>query len=493
MLLIDDVLASAASSAPNRVAVTLGDEALTFAGLQQQANKVANALAGLGIARGDRVVYWAELSLAAAPLQFALGRLGAVFAPLNPAFSVEEAERAVGYLNPRLLIADGSHADRADVIARLVDVQLAISGFRGPGVDIDALVAAASPSPPSAPQAHEEDVFTIFLTSGSTGRPKGVMISQRATWLRAYAGSQVTCTAGGGGQLVTFPLFHMAGWTFAYYAWSAHQPAHLVSRADGAELLRAIQFHRPSTLYCVPAVWDRIFEEQGTQNVDSVEWALIGTSRVEPELLSRIKERFPGSRTTVSYGSTEICRALSLADRDLFRKPGSVGQTVPGVQTRISHDGELEVRSNMMMAGYYALPDETRAALEGGWYHTGDLVERDDEGYFSVVGRKQEIIRSGGEWVSPLEVESAVGDYPGVVDVAVTGIPDPRWGEVICAAVVMADGSDPPTVEDLRRHLGGRLASYKHPRHVSVVRSIPRTAATGQIQRSLLATGELVN
>jgi fatty-acyl-CoA synthase len=492
VLLTDDILASAAGSVPHRVAMTLGDDELTFSELQLQSFRVANALIGIGVGRGDRIIYWADISLAAAPLQFALGRLGAAFAPLNPAFSDEETASAINYLNPRLVIADGCHADRAGAVVESLGVPLATTGSHGPGLDLDALVAAASTSPP-ATQAHEDDIFAIFLTSGSTGQPKGVMISQRATWLRAYAGSQVTCTAGGGGQLVTFPLFHMAGWTFSYYAWSAHQPAHLVPRADGAEILDAVGTHRPANLYCIPAVWHRIFDEQKAQSVESVEWALIGTSRVDPELLSLIKERFPGSRTTVSYGSTEVCRALSLADRDLFRKPGSVGQTVPGVQTRISAAGELEVRSHMMMTGYYALPDETAVALEDGWYHTGDLVEQDAEGYVTVVGRSQEVIRSGGEWVSPLEVEQALSDFPGVVDVAVTGISDARWGEVVCAAVVMVDGRNPPTVEEVRRHLGPRLASYKHPRYVSVVQSIPRTAATGQIQRALLAAKEFAS
>jgi acyl-CoA synthetase (AMP-forming)/AMP-acid ligase II len=159
----------------------------------------------------------------------------------------------------------------------------------------------------------------------------------------------------------------------------------------------------------------------------------------------------------------------------------------------LADDGELLLQSATLMSGYYNLPQETAAALEGGWYHSGDLVERDDEGYFSIVGRKREIIRSGGEWISPVEVEDAVGDYPGIAEVAVIGVSDPKWGEVVCATVVMAAGSTAPTVEELRRHLTGRLAPFKHPRRVVAVRNLPRTAATGQIQRSLLATQERVS
>jgi acyl-CoA synthetase (AMP-forming)/AMP-acid ligase II len=492
-LLIHEVLSGAARAAPDRVAVTLGDQALRFSEMRDRANRLANALSGWGLRRADRVAYWADISVEAAPLQFALGRLGAAFAPLNPVYSDEEIRVGLEYLAPRLLLADPAHAERAALLAKELDLPLATSGGggRGPAAALDELAATASPSSPSAPAPEEHDVFTIFLTSGSTGRPKGVMVSQRATWLRTYPGSVATVTTGGKGQLVMFPLFHMAGWTFAYYAWSAHQPAHLVQRADAAELLGAVERFRPGSLYCIPAVWRRILEEKRPYRVDSLEWALIGTSLVEPDLLEAIKARFPSARMTVSYGSTEVGRALGLADEDLFRKPGSVGCPVPGVQATIGPDGELLLASETLMSGYYDLPGETARALEGGWYHTGDLVERDADGYFSIVGRKREIIRSGGESVAPVEVEVALGGFPGLAEVAVIGLPDSQWGELVCAAVVMADGVPPPTVEDLRRHLGGRLAAFKHPRRVMVMDQLPRTSATGQLQRSLLSAAEV--
>ena len=261
-LLIEDVLTGAASAAPHRVALTLGEAALTFAHMREKSNRLANALAGWGLRRGDRVAYWADISLDAAPLQFALGRLGAAFAPLNPAYSVEEARVALDYLAPRLVVADRAHAEPAAALTGELGLALATYGRRGPGVALERLAESSSPSSPSAPVAEEEDVFTIFLTSGSTGRPKGVMISQRATWLRAHAGSTPTVTTGGKGQLVMFPLFHMSGWAFAYYAWSAHQPAHLIKRADAAELLAAVERHRPGSLYCIPAVWQRILDQK---------------------------------------------------------------------------------------------------------------------------------------------------------------------------------------------------------------------------------------
>ncbi len=490
-LVTSDVLSSAARAAPQRLAVTLGDGALTFGGLSDRSNRLANALAGWGVRRGARVAYWADMSLDAAPLQFALGRLGAAFAPLNPAYAEEEARAVLDYLAPRLLIVDPSHAGQGEALAKELDLPLATLGGPGPGTALDELAVRASADPPSDPLPEEDDVFTIFLTSGSTGRPKGVMVSQRATWLRTFAGSTATVTTGGKGQLVMFPLFHMAGWTFAYHAWSAHQAAHFVTRADAHEILGAVERHRPGTLYCIPAVWQRVLEEKQPYDLQCLEWALVGTSLVEPALLEAIKGRLPWTRTTVSYGSTEVGRAISLGDDDLFRKPGSIGLPVPGIQAKVAGDGELLLTSGTLMSGYFNLPEATALVLEDGWYHTGDLVEQDADGYFCIVGRKNEIIRSGGESVAPLEVEAALRGYPGIADVAVIGVPDAQWGELVCAAVVAADGTSPPTVEDLRRHLAGRLAAFKHPRRVLVVDQLPRTSATGQVQRSLVAGQEV--
>jgi acyl-CoA synthetase (AMP-forming)/AMP-acid ligase II len=283
-----------------------------------------------------------------------------------------------------------------------------------------------------------------------------------------------------------FPLFHMAGWNFAMMAWSAHHAAHLVPRADAEQVLGAVGRWSPSVLYCIPAVWRRILESDVVVDTSRVEWALTGTSQVTPELLEGIKRMFPAARTTVNYGSTETARAVALRDPDLFTHPGSVGHPIPGVQAKVAADGELLLTSDRLMSGYFELPDETAQALQDGWYHTGDLAEMDDEGYLSIVGRKKEVIRTGGETVAPVEVEAALAGYPGLVDLAVVGIPDARWGEIVCAVVVLHDGAGVPGIKELRAHIGDRLASFKHPRRVVVAEALPRTAATGQVQRAKL-------
>jgi acyl-CoA synthetase (AMP-forming)/AMP-acid ligase II len=312
------------------------------------------------------------------------------------------------------------------------------------------------------------------------------MVSQRATWLRTHAGAAAHSTTGGAGELVSFPLFHMAGWNFSMMAWSAGRAAHLVQRADAEQLLDAVERWSPSTLYCIPAVWRRILESDRAVDTRCVEWALTGTSQVTPELLEGITRKFPAARTTVNYGSTETARAVALRDPDLFTHPGSVGHPIPGVRARLADDGELLIASDRLMSGYFELPAETDEAIRDGWYHTGDLAEQDDEGYLSIVGRKKEVIRTGGETVAPVEVEAALAGYPGLADLAVVGVPDAQWGEVVCAVVVLAEGAVLPGPTDLRAYLGDRLAPHKHPRRVVGVDMLPRTSATGQVQRARL-------
>jgi acyl-CoA synthetase (AMP-forming)/AMP-acid ligase II len=176
----------------------------------------------------------------------------------------------------------------------------------------------------------------------------------------------------------------------------------------------------------------------------------------------------------------------ALEPADVARKPGSCGVPAPLTEVRIQPDGELWVRGPLVFDGYLGDPEATAAALVDGWYRTGDLADADADGYLTIVGRVGEVIRTGGESVAPSEVEGVLLDHPCVADVAVVGLPDPQWGEVVCAVVVTVTGVDGPGLDELRAHCADRLASFKHPRRVEFVDRIPRTASTLQVQRRLL-------
>lgn len=491
MLLLGDALACAAAADPHLVAVTWDDQAVTFAELDRQADATVHALGGLGISRGDVIVTWAGTSLRHIAVFAAAAKAGAVFAPLNPAFTSAEAASALEYLQPRLMITDAAHLEPA-MAQSAAPVALMGGGVRVPRqADLDLLAAMASPLP-AAPPVHEDDVHAVFLTSGSTGRPKGVALTHRMSWLRgtgsrARSGRSrgLSGQGGPGGVVWPFPLFHWAGWHAITSGWLNRDPVHL-SPPDPDLLLSRVQAYSAVEIYCIPAIWERILSlAPSAYDASSLRFVESGTSAVSADLLGRLADRFPGAELSVQYGSTEaggVCRA---AGPELHAHPGSVGRVQPGYRTRLSPEGVLQVSGPKLMSGYYRLPEETTGVMRDGWYDTGDLVEVDD-GVITVVGRSAETIRTGGEFVSPAEIESVLASYPGVSEVAAIGIPDPDWGETICAVVVMKDQVPVPGLDDLRRHAALRLAPFKHPRRVVAVQSLPRTAATGQVQRRRL-------
>jgi acyl-CoA synthetase (AMP-forming)/AMP-acid ligase II len=476
MLLVSGILENAARVSPDAIAATLDDDSLTFGEIDRVANGIARSLLETGIGRGDRVLWWGETSLEAVPVFAALAKIGAVFAPLNARASLEEVVPVAEYAQPRLVLAGGSHREAANELARHLGVPRGIEPFDG---------GASTDGPKPQLEVNERDPHVIFFTSGSTGRPKGVVLSHRANWLRTFVGA--TSSPGGGGTVCMFPLFHMAGWTIALGAWQARRAVHFVRVPDAATLLETAARHRAARLYCIPAVWGRVLEHGvGGYDLSALVEADTGTSATPPELLAAIKDALPHTVTRVFYGSTEAGPTLALADVDLARKPGSVGVAQPGVEVRLDERGEVCARSPFLMDGYFDDPGATAEALADGWYHTGDLGVLDADGYVTIVGRARDVIRTGGETVAPPEVERVLGTHPDIAEVAVVGVPDTEWGEIVTAVVVLRAGGPEVTVDGLRAHCEGRLAGFKQPRRVAIVEALPRTAATGQIQRPLL-------
>jgi len=460
-LLVADVLESSAGRFARRPGATLGGRTATFGELQADTERLAATLAGLGTRRGSRVCWQGVISLDAIALHFACARLGAVLVPLNPALSAEESRPLLELAEPSLFVDDGEHAGEA-VLAELLERRPAASG----GVEVA-----------------EDDPQVMFFTSGSTGLPKAVVLSNRTQRLRAMVEAPSYPV---GATICMFPLFHMSGWTTALACWLAGEHVVFVTRPDADTLLEAIDRHRGAHFYAIPAVWRRILEaDRRPYDLSSLRDANTGTSATTPELLHAIVDTFPGTRTTITYGSTEAGLACKLGPEDLFAKPASVGPPGIGVYCGLDDAGELLVRSPYLMSGYFRNPEATEEALAGGWFHTGDLAERDDDGYYSIVGRVKDLIRTGGEYVAPAEVDVVVQAHPAVADGAVAGVPHPDWGEVVTAFVVLRPGQALDAAE-LRRHCASSLAPYKVPRHLVLLDEIPRTGATMQVQRRRL-------
>lgn len=478
------ILDLAAAAVPARLSVTLGDEMRTFAQSRRDADRMANALHAHGLRRGDRLMYWGPMSLREIDVFFATQKLGVVFVPFKDSLSQREAAAQIRYVRPAMVVGDASMGERLAALEASEGVRVATVDGRGPGLDLEAAFGRAADTPPGI-AVDDEDVHAIFLTSGSTGEPKGVMVPHRGSWHRSLAGATRTPACGGRGEVNMFPLFHWAGWNFLLVAWMHLRTIHLTPKPDAPSLAAVLDRWSPGSLYAIPAVWERLLGHPAPFETRSLRHARTGTYRFEPSLIDRIKEKFPACDVTSSWGATELGTGSTIGEDDLRARPYSVGLPTPGTELRVV-DGELVGRSNQMMSGYFDLPEVTAETLADGWYRTGDLVEMDADGFISIVGRRREVIRSGAETIAPAEVEEALAGLPGVDDVSVVGLPDPVWGEVVCAAVVLRSGAPVPTVDAVRTHLSGRLAPHKCPRRVLAVDSLPRTPATGQIQRSLL-------
>ncbi len=486
-LLIGDVFRRNAALLPSRVAASLGEATLTHGELDRLGNRMAWALRGLGIGHGDRIVTWADTCLQVLPLFVAAAKLGAAFAPVNARLGAEEAGQVARLARPALLAVDGERAAAAADVAEAAGVKrvalLQDGEARGDVLDFRASALPGRDEDPHEPALRETDPHVLFFTSGSTGRPKGVVLSHRANALRTFQGVFRDVPER---SVCMFPLFHMAAFTLGLSAWQTRGEIAFVQAATAEAILSAVERRRANRLYCIPLVWSRILEiSEDRYDLSSLRELDTGTQAVPIELVRALKERFPGTATRIYYGSTEVGSGTTLPDADVLRKPGSVGPASPGVELRLAEDGEICLRSAYLTDGYFDDPEATAKALREGWFHSGDLGVLDDEGYLTVTGRKKDVIRSGGESVAPTEVEAALADHPGIADVAVVGVPDPDWGEVVCAVVVPAE-REAPDLASVQNHCETRLAGFKKPRRLATTDAIPRTAATAQIQRPLL-------
>ncbi len=500
-LVLGEILARNARREPTRTALVFEDSSLTFAELDTRVNRLANALAERGVGRGDKVAVLMYNRLEVVESFFACQKLGACPVPVNFRLAPSELSYILENSDAVAILTDGELAALAlQSSAAVAAIRfVATTGEAVPGAEsYEELVAGGAPTAPDA-EVDEDDLAFLMYTSGTTGRPKGAMLTHQnlvmntVNWI-------IEMEAGPGDiWLSGLPLFHIGGVNgllpFIYLAGTCIiTPS---TNFDPQESLRLLDLHKPTMCYFVPTQWQQICSLPGASQIDTsvLRRALWGASQAPPSTLRLLLDTFPSVGIVNAFGQTEMSsNTCFLKADDAVRKMGSVGLPAVNVEVRIVDDegndvtvgdvGEIVYRGPTVMKGYYKNAEATADAFRGGWFHSGDLVRQDDEGFIYVVDRVKDMIISGGENIYPAEVERAVERHPSVREVAVIGVPHPRWVETP-VAVVVADGSEHPDTAEVLEFLKSDLASYKKPSAVVYVDELPRNASGKILKRDL--------
>ena len=471
--MLPEVVAEAASRFGETAAfVDARDTVTTYRELHEGAEQVAAGMHATGVGPGDVVVLRLPSTVGYVLAYLGAARLGAITAGINPKLAGPEQDALEALAGPALVLDDPSQVD--DLRARSGEVP--------------------TPLPPDP----DRDVAIVF-TSGTTGLPKAAVFTDRQ--LAAVTEIDVQGGWGGGGPMVASTQFaHVGFMTKLPWYLRLGSTIHLLDRWDAGAVLRLVSRHRMPSIGGVAPQIALLLRAPESRQLDfsSVRSIVVGGGASSPSLVAEARERF-GAGYSIRYSSTESggCGTGTALDADEDEALHSVGRPRPGVEISIRGDagplptgeiGEVCIRSAAVMDRYWADPGATAATIHDGWLHTGDLGSIDDRGLLRLAGRSKEMYIRGGYNVYPIEVESALADHPAVAEVAVVGVPDDVMGERGVAVVVPTDPDAPPSLDDLCRHLRGRIATYKLPEDLQVVDRLPLTAMQKVDRKALAAS-----
>ena len=499
-LTIIDHLRRAEELYPNRIGVI--DEpdqpapswgSLTYAQIAERARAQAAGLDALGIGVGERVAIVSQNSARLYTSFFGVSGSGRILVPVNFRLVADEVSYIVEHSGARVLLVD---PELDEALGSVVCEHRMVIGA---DTDLATLAYGVEPRPWAA---DEDATATINYTSGTTARPKGVQLTHRNLWINAATFGWHMGVSDRDVYLHTLPQFHCNGWGMVYAVTGMGGTHVILRKVDGAEILRRVEHHGVTLLCAAPAVvaavldaatkWDGPIPGSGRTRV-AVAGAPPPTATIE-----RVETQL-GWEFVQIYGLTETSPLLTinrgrakyddLTPAERAKALSRAGGAALGIRMRISPDGEILARGNVVMDGYWQQRDATAAAIHPAaddadgpeWFHTGDGGFIDHESYVTVSDRKKDVIISGGENVSSIEVEDAIFGHPDVLEVAVIGIPDEKWGELVTALVVRADGST-LTEEALIAYVHTKLAGYKCPKRIEFRDVLARTA-TGKLQK----------
>ncbi len=496
-----------------REAVVDGDVRFSYEQFFDRCDRWAGALAGLGCLPGDRIATIAPNTHAQLASFYAVPQAGAVLVPINYRLTAEDFVYIVNHSGTSVLCAHSDYLDVIDAVRdQLPQVRhfVAFEGARDGWLDYEAAIAAASPAPQRT-GVSERDLLTINYTSGTTARPKGVMITHRNAAMNTI-GTLLHLPIGVGQRyLWTLPMFHANGWTYTWTVTAAGGAHVCLRKVDPPEVFRLIRDERVEWLCAAPTVLISLANCPAPARGEVPGGVQVVTAGAPPAAatIERLEGEF-GWEVTQVYGLTEtapfitVCAPvpeharLSLADRAVVKARQGVELLTSGELRVVGESGaevaadgqtlgEIVVRGNVVMEGYYHDPEATRRVMGDGWFHTGDAAVVHPDGYVEIRDRIKDVIISGGENISSVEVEGVLLRHPAVAEVAIVGLPHQKWGEAPHAFVVLRDGAQAGE-EELIAFARDRLAHFKAPRGVTFVTELPKTA-TGKIQKYVLRSG----
>ncbi|EKN70995.1 AMP-dependent synthetase and ligase [Neobacillus bataviensis LMG 21833] len=497
---LGEMLARNARKTPEKLALVFEKTKLSYRGLNNRVNQLANALSKRNVKEGTKVAIMSYNSHRVVESFFACNKLGAVAVPINFRLIEEEVRYILANSDSEVFIFGKEFTELSD---RLVSGKVVRNAIQMEGEtsahseDYEEIIACEQVEEPDVYVSDESDAF-IMYTSGTTGRPKGAVLTHKNLWMNTTNWSMEMQVTNSSVWLSGLPLFHIGGLNGVLPFIFVGGTNVLTSSTGFAPkpTLELISASRATHCYFVPTQWQQIIEEDLSQyNLKQIKKALWGASIAPIPVIEGILKAFPSVEIVNAFGQTEMSsNTCFLKGDDTRRKIGAVGLPAVNVEIRIVDDfdqdvqqgevGEIVYKGPTVFKEYYKNPAATAEAMRNGWFHSGDLVYQDEEGYIFIVDRKKDMIISGGENIYPAEVEQVIRKHPLVEDVSVVGVPHEKWVETPKAYVVTKD-NEKVTAEEIVEHCQKHLASYKKPTSVVFIDELPRNAAGKVLRREL--------
>ncbi len=499
-LLLGEILARNSRKFPRKTALVWPGGSVSYGKMNERVNALSQGLMRLGVKKGDKVALLLTNSPEILEGCFAAFKIGTLAVPLNFRLAGKEIEYILIQSEASVLILDGEFAETIQALRSNVPgirgyIVVGPSSFSGMK-NYEGVIRENRPDEPVVDLSDDDDALILY-TAGTTGRPKGAVLTHKNFMINALNWVMEYHTKFEDKWLCVPPLYHSAALGYSITHFYVGATIYLAKVFDPGGILKTIQQEKITTLFLVPAMWIRLLQEKNLEACDRSSLRVLNTgAAITPiEVKSQLLQAFPNAGIYDCFGQTEMSPAVTLLRaEDALRKQGSVGQALACVEIRVVNDedqdvpigevGEAIYRGPNVMKGYYKNPEATEEAMRGGWFHSGDLVRQDEEGYFYVVDRKKDMIISGGENIYPAEVEEVLYRHPDILEAAVFGIPDEQWGESVKATVVLKSGKK-LTAEEVIDHCKQYLASYKKPKSVDFLDALPRNPA-GKVLKTVL-------